>query len=177
MITLAEEIATSNGDRPFDLYLSFGTREEIGRSGSITATASIQPDLAIVLESTAAADIASVPEESRVATQGEGGALSLADRSTIYDRDFADTLLSLGRSEGIPVQLKRLVSGGNDSSHIQRSGGGVLVASLSAPSRYIHGPTSVIDRRDIEAMAALVLAFLSDRGGALTKTIQRSHQK
>lgn len=174
MICLAEQIAKSQSDRPYDLYLSFGTREEIGRSGTVVATASIRPDLAIVLESTAAADIASVSEESRVATQGEGGALSLADRSTIYDRDLALRLLNLGKSAGIPIQLKRFVSGGNDSSHIQRSGGGVRVAALSAPSRYIHSPTSVVDRRDVESMAELVLAFLSDRDGALTQMIERS---
>lgn len=167
MLVIAQQLSESAINLPYDLYLSFGTREEIGRSGTIAATASILPDLAIVLESTAAADLASVPEESRVATQGGGGALSLVDRSTIYDRELVMHLLELGKSAKIPVQLKRFVSGGNDSSHIQRSCGGVRVAALSAPSRYIHGPTSVIDRRDVEAMAELVLAFL-------TQTIERS---
>lgn len=176
MICIAEEMAKSDAPRDYDLYLSFSTREEIGRSGAVTATAWIAPALAIVLESTAAADLASVSEESRVADQGAGGALSLADRSTIYDRALVDRLVSLGRDEGIPVQLKRFVSGGNDSSHIQRSAGGVRVAALSAPSRYIHSPTSVIDRRDVESMLELVLALLRDKGSALTQLLQSNER-
>lgn len=174
MICAAERLAQVKAELDFDLYLSFGTREEIGRSGTVAATASIKPDLAIVLESTAAADLASVPEEARVADQGAGGALSIADRSTIYDRPLVDRLMKLGRDEGIPVQLKRYVSGGNDSSHIQRSGIGVRVAALSAPSRYIHSPTSIVDSRDVEAMLELVCALIEDRGGALTQIFERS---
>lgn len=173
MLCLAERFAAKRASMNYDLYLSFSTREEIGRSGAIAATASISPDLAIVLESTAAADLASVAEESRVATQGEGGALSLADRSTIYDRETVDELIALGASVGINVQLKRYVSGGNDSSHIQRSGSGVRVAALSAPSRYIHSPTSVVDRRDVEAMLELTSALLCDECGTLSKLIER----
>lgn len=174
MICLAERLAHGPKSRPYDIWLSFGTREEIGRSGTVAATATVRPDIAIVLESTAAADLASVAEESRVADQGAGGALSLADRSTIYDRALVDRLIALGRDNGIPVQLKRYVSGGNDSSHIQRSGSGVRVAALSAPSRYIHSPTSIVDRRDVESMLELVTALCEDRDSALTQLFERS---
>ena len=143
-----------------DLYFCFTVREEIGLSGAQVAAQTLSPDFAIVLETTAVADIADVPDASRVAVQGEGGAISLMDRSTIYDRDMVDFALATAEKNGIKTQIKKYVSGGNDASHIHKSGVGVRVLALSAPTRYLHSPACVVDLRDYTSMKEQLEAML-----------------
>ncbi|MBQ3063891.1 MAG: M28 family peptidase [Clostridia bacterium] len=145
-----------------DLYCAFTVREEIGISGATNAANRIAPHIAVVLEATAMADLPDVPAARRVADTGKGGVLSLADRSTIYDRDLIQLALAVGEKSGIPVQVKRFVSGGNDAGNIQRTGIGVRCLALSAPTRYLHAPVSVVRESDIEAMLDLLLALLPE---------------
>ena len=162
LIEIAREAASAK--LPLDLYLCFTVREEIGKSGATVTANRISPDMAIVLETTAIADLAEVKESRRVANVGEGGVLSLADRSTIYDRTLVDAALDTAARHGIPVQVKRYVSGGNDAAHIQRSGAGVRCLAFSLATRYLHAPVAVASYRDYESMRALLLAMLNEMG-------------
>lgn len=160
---LIEVLREIEKDPPaLDLWFCFTVREEIGKSGALVTANRIKPDAAIILETTAIADRPDVEECKRVAKVGEGGVLSLVDRSTIYDRAMIDFALDTAKKGNIPVQVKRYVSGGNDAAHIQKSGIGVRCMALSAPTRYLHAPVSVAAIRDYEAMRALVCAMLKD---------------
>lgn len=150
---------------PLDLWFCFTVREEIGRSGAGVVSNRLAPDFAIILETTAIADVADVEPARRVATVGEGGVLSLMDRGTIYDRGLIDAALETGKAQGIPVQIKRYVSGGNDAARVQRSGVGVRCMALSAPTRYLHAPVSVASLKDYESMIGLLIAMLTDWKG------------
>ena len=145
-----------------DLYFCFTVREEIGLSGASVTAHRLAPDFSVVLETTAIADLPGVPDARRVADVGSGGVLSLMDNGTVYDRAFVNFALETGRKNGIPVQVKRYVSGGNDAKHIQRSGAGVRCLALSAPTRYLHAPVSVAALADIVAMRDLLLAMLTE---------------
>ena len=154
--------AVAGKQLPLDLHFAFTVREEIGISGATVTANRIAPDIGIVIETTAIADLPDVAPSRRVAQVGKGGVLSLLDRATIYDRDLVDTALRVGRERDIPVQVKRCVSGGNDADDIQRSGVGVRCLALSAPTRYLHAPVSVTAVSDIEAMVALITALLEE---------------
>ena len=143
-----------------DLYFAFTVREELGISGATVVANRIAPDIAVVLETTAIADLPNVDASRRVANVGEGGVLSLLDRGTIYDRDLIDKALETAKERGIPVQVKRYVSGGNDAKNIQRTGVGVQCLAFSLPTRYLHAPVSVGKYSDVEAMVELLSAML-----------------
>ncbi len=160
MIELIRELEKKNLD--FDVCFAFSTREELGLSGATVAANIIAPDLAIVLETTAIADIADVPESTRVAKVGDGGVLSIADRGTIYNKEFFSLALDTAKKNGIKCQVKKFVSGGNDAAHIHKSGAGVRCIALSAPTRYLHSATCVIDKGDMFAMKDLVLAIFDE---------------
>lgn len=160
MIEVLRRLSAGKVQLPFDVYFCFTTREEIGLSGAQTAAQSIAPEISIVLESTAVADIAGVGETSKVAKLGEGGAISLADRSTIYNRELVDYAMELSKAHGIKAQIKKLVSGGNDAGHIHKSGAGVRAIAISAPTRYLHSATCVAHADDYEAIGQLVYAML-----------------
>ncbi len=162
LIELMRELKRTPRDLPFDVYFAFTCCEEIGISGAAVAAFTVAPEMAIVLESTAIHDLPNVPERSRVGKVGAGGALSLADGGTLYDRALVDYALRTASQNEIPVQIKQAVSGGNDAAHIQRSLAGVRVMALSLPTRYIHCASNVGSVADYESMRALLSAMLRE---------------
>jgi endoglucanase len=160
MILVMEELRKNPPAGDLDLYFCFTVREEIGRSGAKVAAERLSPDLAIVLECTAIADLPDVPENGRVARQGEGGALSVMDRSTVYDKDFVRFALDTAEKGEIPVQLKKYVSGGNDAGSIHKTGEGVRTLALSVPTRYLHSPSCVANLEDFRNVTRLTEAML-----------------
>ena len=59
------------------------------------------------------------------------------------------------KEKGIPVQVKRYVSGGNDAGSIHKSGKGVKTIALSAPTRYLHSPACVASLKDYDSIIRL----------------------
>ena len=156
------EIKESGEPLPFDLFCAFTCREELGISGAACAAEVVKPDAAIVFEATAVADVDGVDPTRRVAEQGSGGTVSYADRGTVYDRKLYSLILDTGKKNGIPCQPKKYVSGGNDSASIRRSGEGVRVAAISAPSRYIHTASNVVREDDFLSIEKLAPAVLRE---------------
>ena len=152
MIEVIKALCASKITPSYDLYFAFTTREEVGYSGAFAVSEQIHPDYAFVIESTAVGDIHDAPDEKLVAELGKGGAISFADRGTIYDRELVNKIIDLCKTNEIPYQMKQYVSGGNDSSNIQRSGFGTRVAVMSAPSRYIHSSSSVVHKDDLNSI-------------------------
>ncbi|MCD7783728.1 MAG: M20/M25/M40 family metallo-hydrolase [Firmicutes bacterium] len=145
-----------------DIIFAFTVSEEIGKSGAKTAAYRVNPHVAVVLEATAVADNMGLPETSRVAEQGKGPAVSFMDKGTVYGRDMYKAVMETADVHGIPAQPKRFVSGGNDAAHIQRIRGGVHVAAVSAPARYIHTAVDTINADDYESTVSLALALARD---------------
>ncbi len=130
----------------YDFYASFSVQEEIGLRGAKTAAFGINPECAIVLEATTAADIADVSDENTVCKLGLGPAVSFMDRATVYDREFYNAALN----SGIACQPKAAVAGGNNSGTVHLSGEGVRTIAISVPCRYIHTASCVADINDCE---------------------------
>lgn len=141
---------------PFDAYFTFVVQEEVGLRGAKTAVYQVNPDAAIVVEATTAADIPSVEGARSVCSLGEGAVISFMDRSTIYDREYFDLALSLSKKQNIKAQVKRAVAGGNDAGAINVFGSGVRTLAVSLPCRYLHSQTSMISVSDVEAVEKLV---------------------
>lgn len=160
MIETMSSLMQNRPSENLDLYFCFTVREEIGLSGAKVAAAKIAPEIAIVLESTAVGDLAGTPENKRVAKLGEGGAISLMDRSTVYARDMIDFAFSVAKENGIAAQVKRYVSGGNDAGSIHKTGVGVRTLALSVPTRYLHSASCVASVSDYRAVRDLTEAML-----------------
>ena len=146
----------------YDIHFAFTVREEIGFSGAATAAYTVDPDKAIILEATAIADIADVDDNKKVANIGQGGVISLVDNSTIYDREFINFAIDTAEKNNIKYQIKRYVSGGNDAGAIQRTKAGVKVLALSAPCRYLHTASNVIDMNDYDSMKDLLYQIIKN---------------
>ena len=162
MCQVIKDIATENIKSPFDLHFAFTCREEVGYSGAIGASRKIEPDYAVVIESKAVSDTAGVSDQKKVAILGDGAIVSFADLGAIYDRDFTRHLMDLCEKNEIKYQVHRVVSGGNDSRHIQGCATGAKIALLSAASRYIHSPSDVVHYDDLDAIYKALKAVIGE---------------
>ena len=153
-------LETLKKDLPVDCWFAFTVQEEIGGRGARSASHYIQPDIALIVEGTTAADVPPSSGAGKVCSPGKGPVLPFMDRASIYDRELFRLLSRIADEKQIPWQTKTKIAGGTDAQAIQRNCGGCKVGAVSAALRYIHSPSSVGSLRDIEQMQAIVDGFL-----------------
>ena len=130
-------------DLPMDCTFAFTVQEEIGCKGAMGAAFSVAPSIALILETTTAADLAGVEGEKKVCCLGDGPVVPFMDNGSIADRKLYELTRTLAKENNIPWQTKHMVAGGNDARAIQRSREGVRTVVMSAAVRYLHAPSTV----------------------------------
>ena len=145
---------------PMDCTFVFTVQEEVGTRGAFGASFSIQPEIALVVEGTTAADLPWLESHQQVCSPGKGPVLPFMDGGTVYDRGLFELLRQLAEQSGIPWQTKHFIAGGTDASAIHTTGAGVRVAGISAAVRYLHTPNSVASLQDYENMVKLTFEFM-----------------
>ena len=145
----------------YDFYASFSVQEEVGLRGAKVAAFAVEPDAAIVIDGTTAADVAGVAPSKQVCRQGEGAVVSFMDGATSYDREYYNAALS----SGIKAQSKCAVAGGNNAGAIHLSRGGVRTVALSVPCRYIHTSGSTCNVSDVIAVRDLTKYMINKIAG------------
>ncbi|MBQ3841881.1 MAG: M42 family peptidase [Ruminiclostridium sp.] len=153
-----------NGELPYDAYFVFTVQEEIGTRGAQCAAFNVKPDIAVILETTTACDIAGSEDEKEVCRLGEGVVVSYMDRSTIYDRELYRLARKTAENIGVKHQTKSLIAGGNDSGAVHKAVGGVRTAALSVPTRYLHSPSCVMKKEDVTAVLETARELLKRLG-------------
>lgn len=149
------------GDKQATVVFNFSIAEEVGARGARTGAYTLEPDVALALECTTAADIPDVPEHKSPTRLGEGPAITLADRSMIAHHDVVEALKRVGEKEKIKHQIKKpIITGGTDAGQIHLTRGGVPSGVISVPSRNIHSAVSVIRLSDMVAAVDLVYGFV-----------------
>ena len=144
----------------YDTWFAFTVQEEVGLRGAKAAAYGVNPDIAIVVEATTAADIHGVSDHRQVCELEKGPVISFMDNRTIYDKKLYDEAFAAAEANGISVQPKRAVAGGNDAGAIHISRWGVRTLSVSLPCRYLHSPVCVISEKDLEDTRQLLSVLL-----------------
>lgn len=150
-----------NSDLEYDTYFCFNVQEQVGLRGSGCSAYAVKPDVAVILESTTAADIDGVTGGDKCCVLGKGPVVSFMDGRTIYDKQIFDLAFEVAKENNIKIQTKTKIAGGNDAGAIQKSGAGCRVAAVSLPCRYIHSGSSVVKIGDIEETRRFLPLFLS----------------
>jgi len=145
----------------FDMDFAFVVQEEVGLHGATVAAYTLDPDYALVIETTTAADIPEIDAQKQVCCLGEGAVISMMDKRTIYDKEMAALALKTAEEIGVKAQIKRAVAGGNDAGVIHKSRGGVRTLAVSLPCRYLHAPNCVAAKDDCESVLQLTRALAS----------------
>ncbi|MBZ9621377.1 M42 family metallopeptidase [Clostridium sp. FP2] len=156
----AVAIEILKGSYNCDLYVSFNVQEEVGERGAYVSAFNIQPDIGVALEGTICADMPGIPKHLNATEIGKGPALSIMDKTSIFDDEILKTLIKVAEDKDIPYQLRRATAGGNDAGAILMSGDGAKVATVSVPCRYIHSSVSVASIQDYKDTVTLMVEWL-----------------
>jgi endoglucanase len=148
---------------PHTVYGVFTVQEEVGTKGARTSAFSLDPDCAIALDSTFPGDHPEIEKKDSCLEMGKGPAITVSDangRGLIADRRMVAWLRKVAERKKIPYQLEVGHGGTTDASSIHLTKGGIPSTVVSIPVRYIHSPVEVVDIRDMEWSAKLLLEAL-----------------
>ncbi len=148
-----------NPPENIELLAAFTVQEEVGLRGAKVAAYSLNPDLAIAVDSTPAYDLPVWDGSENVSYNtrlGKGPAVYLADRGTLSDPRLIRHLAAAGDELGIPYQFRQPGGGGTDAGAIHRQRAGIPSVSVSVPGRYAHTAVMVARREDWENTLALL---------------------
>jgi putative aminopeptidase FrvX len=124
-------------------------QEEVGLRGAKTVAASVQPDVAIVLDVDIAGDVPGIDPLQAPAKMGEGVAITVFDSSMIPNQPLKELVIDICEKKRIPYQLAYTFGGGTDGGMIHTSNMGVPSLALGAPTRHIHSHVGVLDLKDL----------------------------
>jgi len=135
----------------------WSTREEIGLEGARAAADSLRflPVRVHAIDTFVSADSPLEPQAFAVAPLGHGPVARALDNSAVTPPAYLDSLVTLARRQGVPLQVGT-TNGGNDGSVFGAYG--VPDVPIGWPLRYSHSPVEVIDLRDLVSLAQLVKA-------------------
>ncbi len=147
------------GDHACEVVAVATTQEEVGVRGARVASARVEPDIGLNIDTTTAHDVPGSKPHERVTTLGGGAAIKVYDSGVIVQRAVRDHLVAVAESRGIPFQMEIMTRGGTDTREMQLSGKGALAGGVSIPTRYLHQVVECCHPGDLDAAVALVAAF------------------
>lgn len=150
----------SNEELNCCVKLLFSCQEETGFLGSKTASFSISPKCAIVVDVSFATQ-PSVPSE-KCGVMSKGPMIGIAP---ILNKDIFAYLKNIAENNNIPYQIEVMNSTtGTNADAITISKGGVPTGLVSIPLRNMHTQAEVVDMQDIDNSAQLIATFIKERG-------------
>ena len=149
-------------DEPLPLHVAvlLSVQEELGCRGAATGAFALDPQGAIAVDVSFA-----VTHDADPARCGRLGGGVMLGFSPVLDAAMTDRLQTLCEMRDIPWQPEGMGGRtGTDADMITVARGGVPTALLSIPLRYMHTPIEVADVHDVEAVAALMAAYIREGG-------------
>ena len=143
---------------PFDTVFAFTALHQSGDGGSAALANRVRPSQAVLVCPVPADD---TPGGDGNFSLGAGPVLPAAGEREAMDRGLVSRLRQAADALGIPAQLSAL-AGKSGVSGVQQAAGGVRTAAAGYPVRYLRSPAQVLDMDDLQALRALLEAFLAD---------------
>ncbi len=137
-------------------------QEEVGLRGAATAAFGVDPDIAIVLDTTVAGDVPGVREIDTSLKIGKGPAITISDSGIITLPKILRWLSETAEKEKIPFQFESGLPGSTDAARISITRQGIPCGAISIPTRYIHSPVGMLNLKDIENAAKLTAAAIQN---------------
>ena len=145
-------------DADCTVYAVNTVQEELGTRGASMVAFDIDPDVALVVDVTHAADNPSYPSDH--ASEVELGGGPTVTRGGSSHPEVARAVRDAGDAEGIDVQVEAMsTTTGTDADAFFEARSGIPTALVGIPNRYMHTPAEVVDLADVEDAADLLAAF------------------
>lgn len=146
---------------PNTIYAAATVMEEVGVRGATTSVRTIDPDVAIVLESDIAGDVPGIKPEQSSVKLGSGPTVLIYDARMIPNLKLRDLVIDTAAEIGIPLQLSYVEGGATDGAAIHLHHIGVPTVVIGVAARHIHSHGSIIHRDDYDNAARLLIALLT----------------
>jgi putative aminopeptidase FrvX len=159
-LEIGRRLADSGGARA--TYKAIGNaQEEVTFAGARTATFSVEPDIAIVVDATQATDSPGMRDHIRETGINCLGSGTIIQRGPSMHPTVVRLLTQAGDAEGLNYTYE--ASGAETSTdadliHLVR--GGIATGVAAVPIRYMHSPVETVDLDDIENTIQLLVAAI-----------------
>ncbi|MGM9607827.1 MAG: M42 family metallopeptidase [Oscillospiraceae bacterium] len=143
-----------------DLYILGSTREEVSYGGAATAVWTVAPDCCVAVDVTHGR----TPDSPKDRTYELGGG-PVAGVGPNMTRWMTERMVAKANSAKVPVQYEVIAgASGTNGWDMQIAREGIATSVLSLPLKYMHSPVETLDLSDMEAVAALLAAFVEGIG-------------
>jgi endoglucanase len=162
LIDLAERMKSRKID--YQLFFVAAVQEEIGSRGAKVAAQTLDPDMAIVIDTVPASDPITPPQQA-TAQCDQGPVIRSMDVNalgwgTVYSKKIRKRLIATAEKNGI-LHQEDVARTWTDAATIHTSGKGIPCGGLYIPRRYSHSPMELVKWPDIERTANLLYLFMS----------------
>ena len=146
------------------IYAVFAVMEEVGCRGALTAAYGIDPDVAIVVDTTYGEDPATDVRETPIRIGGGPGVRVLeaswrwAPLGHTVPRRLLNLIVDAAEEGDIPYQREVVTFSATDASTLHLARAGIPTGEILVARRYSHSPVEVASLSDIEDAARLVAA-------------------
>ncbi len=128
-----------------EIYFAFTIQEEMGLFGALTSAFEIDPDWAIAVDVTDAADM-----ENPKKCLGYGPVITIKDEEFIADKCINNCLRKIAKKKKIPLQFNVSDSGTTDAAYISSTRKGVPTAVVGTAVKDTHTTGETANIKDIE---------------------------
>ncbi|MCK5832202.1 M42 family metallopeptidase [bacterium] len=158
-VAIAMEVAKAlKGQKhPNTLYAGGSVQEEVGLRGAGTCAYFVNPDIAIAIDVTLAADIPGSSNSEWGEKIGKGPSISVMDGSLLPNPRLLDFVLDIADKNKIPYQMGSLSKGGTDGGRFATTRQGIPSLTLSIATRYIHSHYGILHRDDVDNLIAILV--------------------
>lgn len=145
-----------NQDLNCSYTIMFSNQEEVGERGALIGAYSINPSHAIEVDVSFGLSSSENPQKC-----GELGKGSMIGFAPILDRSMSNTMVDIAKECNIPYQIE-VMNGetGTNADRFSVTRSGVKCVTVSIPLRYMHTPVEVIDLKDIDYSAKLIVEYI-----------------
>jgi putative aminopeptidase FrvX len=146
-------------NHPNTVFAVATVQEEVGLRGARTSVTLVDPDVAIILEGTAASDMPGSGNDGHpIVRIGRGPVVTFYRGDMIPNQGLRNLIMDVATTKGIPVQIRAdgRVRGGTDGAAIHLHGSGVPTVVVSLPVRYVHSHGAILHRNDFDAAVELL---------------------
>ncbi|MFJ3457241.1 aminopeptidase [Scandinavium goeteborgense] len=159
LVTLLRELHSTPLNA--EVWLVASSSEEVGLRGGQTATRTLQPDLALVLDTACWAKNFDYGSDNHRQI-GEGPMLVMYDKTLIAPPKLTAWVEDAAAQNAISLQRDMFSNGGTDGGAVHLCGNGIPTVVLGPPTRHGHCAASIADAGDIDLTHQLLVALLHD---------------
>lgn len=137
-----------------DFAVVFSVQSMAGHGGIATASYSVQPEIALFLDTVKANDF---PENgAQDCALGKGAVLSFMDKGVIYDTGLFQIAAETAKAHNIPIQFSKAPQTGLEAAEAHTVRSGIKTLTVGIPCRYHRGINEVVSLTDVENAETLV---------------------